>query len=791
MEDAREVGRAVAEPVRWISLAALAIPAAVSAQQPGSHIAVIEADSTILEPGTPFPFNGRSLIFEPSAGGYTIATTPLDFEEQRGARSAAYYAEAIEIPLAFPFRFFGRTYRTVYAYMHGVVMFARAEPPDPRLYPAVLTRQPPLIAALYHSAQSSPPGAGRADGLYVNALPDRVVITWYQVMPAQVEGILNTFQAILYRDGRIRVAYQDMQDPEGLVGLSTGDIAPNPAEVRLLDHERTPLSNTFYQWFRKPAFDSRAVARAFYRTYPDSFDALAIFEDFPVSHPAVSLYVPVKNDVRGIGSELFDHTAEFGSAGRLQGVLNLNNLEMLGPSPSTGMLGHEFGHRWLASVAFLDGGRRSADLVTGSHWCYYLDTRTGRTWRDVATTSFMFGNLWDELPDGTFRTGRATGWGYSPLDLYLMGLVPADSVPDFFYVADVPGQGPECSVSGTSEVRGRKKVVTIGQVIAAEGRRDPDVTRSQKQFRIGFILLVPPGRQPSIAELALLERLRLDWERDFGEYTGGRATMDARLHWEGTGPPLPRDTVRQPAAGGGAGRFRLATEPAFFLLQWSTGGPVRRSRIPRAWLVPKRAQARERDAYVSSFKYDTAVTGFAIGNGTIGLHVSSYAIQEEGSAGAAAGRDVFLVLDPRSGVVQPGLVGLGITKARMRVGECGVASTSHFLTADVDGDGFTDIGKVDERVFCLGGPRYEQHPVTWFLFRAGRWQADSNYRGRMPDRPAELPLIGLGLTPVDFMAHAIWRTYDASKWAARSASPAPPFVPAHRRRLALEERGHQ
>src|SRR6266545_764398 len=396
----------------WLSLVALAVPAAAPAQQPGArHIAVIAADSTILEPGTPFPFTRRSLVFQPSAGGYTMATGPLDFEDQKGERSSAYYAEAIEIPLPFPFRFFGREYRTAYAYMHGVVMFARAEPLDQRLYPAVLARQPPLIAALFHSAQSSPPGAGGADGLYVNALPHRVVITWYRVMPAQVEGILNSFQAILYRDGRIRVAYLDMQDPEGLVGLSTGDLAPNPVEIRLLDHEGTPLSATFYQWFRKPAYDSRAVARAFYHTYPDSFDALAIFENFPVSHPAVSLYVPVKNDVRVIGYDLFDRTAEYGSVGRLQGVLNLNSLELLGPSPSTGMLGHEFAHRWLASAGFLDDGRRSTALVTGSHWCFYVDTRTGRTWRDVPTTSFMFGSLWDELPDGRFRTGRATSLG--------------------------------------------------------------------------------------------------------------------------------------------------------------------------------------------------------------------------------------------------------------------------------------------------------------------------------------------------------------------------------------------
>jgi hypothetical protein len=788
---------------RLLALLALTAPLAVTAQQPGArHIAVIEADSTILVNGNPFPFTGRSLVFRPARAAYAVETGPLQADAERGARAeAAYGLDPAEIALPFSFPFFGRQYRRAYAYLYGAVAFERAPNPDTRVYPGVLDRHPPLVAALFHPADRHPTGGGFPDGVYVNAAsPDRVVITWYQVMAAQVEQVLNTYQVTLYRDGTIRVSYQDIQYPEGMVGLSAGPSGGRAVDVRLVDLAGRPRAGSFYEWFRSPEYDPAAVGRAFYRAHPDSFDVLAVFESFPVSHAAVAMQLPVKNDVRGIGLDLFDRTRDYGSLGRLHGLLELNTVAWVGPNEASGMLGHEFAHRWLAYVSFLDErGQRSSDLLEaprGSHWCFYLDTRTGMTWDGFPTHSFMFGSKWDDLPDGRLQTGGSTSWGYSPLDLYLMGLIPADSVPDFFYVADRPDQGQPC-VTGSNPTPGRKRTVSVRQIIAAEGPRNPDVTRSQKQFRTAFVLLVRPGSVPAREQLATLDRLRLNWGRDFPRYTGGRATMDTRLRWDST--PAPGETTDSAAPEAGAvplSGWRLRAEPRDFGLYWSGSGGTRRFAIARAWLVPKVEQARERDAYVSSFNYDTAVTAFAVGDGTIGLHVSSYAIQPEGSAGAAAGRDVFLVFDPRSGLVRPGLAELGITKERVRGLGCPGARTSHFLTADVDGDGRTDIGKIDERIYCLEtfegarptivGPRYEQSLVTWFVFRAGRWRVDATYRGRMPDRLTELPLIGLVLTPVDFVAYATWRTYDTSKWG-ESTTPTTRFVPAYRRRLAAEQ----
>ena len=79
--------------------------------------------------------------------------------------------------------------------------------------------------------------------------------------------------------------------------------------------------------------------------------------------------------------------------------------------------------------------------------------------------------------------------------------------------------------------------------------------------------------------------------------------------------------------------------------------------VPRRWVLIEDEDAIERDAYVQSTVFDAAVQAFPIGDGRTGLRVTSYAIAAEGSAQAAAGRDVFLVLDREGRAVSDGAPG--------------------------------------------------------------------------------------------------------------------------------------
>jgi hypothetical protein len=221
-------------------------------------------------------------------------------------------------------------------------------------------------------------------------------------------------------------------------------------------------------------------------------------------------------------------------------------------------------------------------------------------------------------------------------------------------------------------------------------------------------------------------------------------------------------------------RFQLIPRPRDFTLQFASDGKTKQITIPRDWLIPPEDERDEEGTYVTSFHYDKTVSSFPIGNGRTGLHFSSYEIQSEGSAQAAAGRDVFVIFDPQSSTVFRGGIDGGITKHRLRSQGCFEASVERYFLADVDGDGFTDIGMVKEELQCLQksyadvdiivGPFYKRHPVVWHVFRENEWKPEPSFSGKFPEHFLELPLIGIERNPVDFVGCTLWRTCDRTKW---------------------------
>jgi len=223
-------------------------------------------------------------------------------------------------------------------------------------------------------------------------------------------------------------------------------------------------------------------------------------------------------------------------------------------------------------------------------------------------------------------------------------------------------------------------------------------------------------------------------------------------------------------------QFKLLTRPRDFALQFVSNGKTRRMSVPRDWLVPPEEEKAEEDNYVSSFVYGTQVTSFAIGNGKVGLHVSSYKIQAEGSVQAAAGRDVFLIFDPASSGLFRGGIDRGVTKERVRSQGCFAASAEKYILADVDGDGLTDIGVVKEELQCVQGkkrqdvdemvdPFYKQDPVAWYVFRDNAWKLEPSFSGKFPEHHLELPFIGIDRSPVDYVGCTLWQTCDRTKWS--------------------------
>ena len=82
------------------------------------------------------------------------------------------------------------------------------------------------------------------------------------------------------------------------------------------------------------SLDLVATTRRFYQTHPDEFDQLVIWTDTPVISDAFAFEATVQNAITGTGLDVFDFSAEMGSAGALQSVINMDRISKYPDAPS-------------------------------------------------------------------------------------------------------------------------------------------------------------------------------------------------------------------------------------------------------------------------------------------------------------------------------------------------------------------------------------------------------------------------------------------------------------------------
>jgi hypothetical protein len=212
---------------------------------------------------------------------------------------------------------------------------------------------------------------------------------------------------------------------------------------------------------------------------------------------------------------------------------NLMHMNTLGyghnstPPGASRVVLHEFGHRWLLFVSLLENGLRGKILnPAGAHPAQYIDTRAAFKVYTDRDTSVMGGGYFTENSNGTFTTAQYAPYGYSWLDLYLMGLAAPSEVPPWFYVADSsPALGNEYYAPANQTYSGTRREVTMQQVIDGTGPRKPAYPDAQQRFRVVFVLVTEPEREPAPSELAAIQGYRATLEADFVTATNHRGAV--------------------------------------------------------------------------------------------------------------------------------------------------------------------------------------------------------------------------------------------------------------------------
>lgn len=195
-------------------------------------------------------------------------------------------------------------------------------------------------------------------------------------------------------------------------------------------------------------------------------------------------------------------------------------------------LSHEIAHQWVFYANHLDStGTSSGDWRLNKFSCTFSPTHLAN---EIANTS-MFQNTLNgssSLPSrsvmgGTLRNvdGQVVPmqlFGFSPLELYLMGLATPQEVSP---IQNYDLQGKALTP------------ITIESVIAANGPRLPAYDGTVKTIRVPMVIVVPQNEDIDDATLNSFSALIESWKARFARETGGRALIDSSLTQLETGSP--------------------------------------------------------------------------------------------------------------------------------------------------------------------------------------------------------------------------------------------------------------
>jgi hypothetical protein len=296
----------------------------------------------------------------------------------------------------------------------------------------------------------------------------------------------------------------------------------------------------------KEPLDLGYPSRAFYELYPDQYDFLVFLSAKDVSDTCEGMHSAVNSPmIPGTGVKRTD-LLEYGSAGRLLSAIGMDFRDFQTRPP----FAHEVAHHW---GIYLDKSLGFGDKFEGgyaAHWgtaSVYgqLGGFDGATLRCKTPAGAVPPGCTAEA-DGRVQyvvgrfsplSGISLEMPYAPLELYLMGLVSAEEIPQTYKIlidaAPKPLKTDPTTGDMTIDASGMKEV-SIRDIIAKEGPRQL-ATDSERSFTMAVVLLTDTPASDQM--LATASR----WAESFGGHapdapwpsfekmTGGRARMETRL----------------------------------------------------------------------------------------------------------------------------------------------------------------------------------------------------------------------------------------------------------------------
>jgi hypothetical protein len=498
------------------------------ADRDDNHIAILEDNNgELITRPNPFDLANAGVRFEPAGDGYNVTTTGAAFRGTLGR--AVTLGDDDSTPaqtLAFPFQFYGRRFTSLFINSDGNLTFEEADNASTARSLNRVASGPPRIAAFF--ADLDPSAGGR---MFVDSTAEAMTVTWCAVPGFDLPETV-TVQTVLFPTGAIEFRYGVTNLGDGIVALSPGRVdSVSAVDLNGVAAQSSGPVAIGELFAASASLDLVAAARRFYERHPDDFDQLVFWTDTDVMTDAFAFETTVRNSIEGIGIEGFDFSAELGSAGTLQSLVNMDRIskypdapaqKLFGENSALGILAHETGHRWLARLRFSNVNREISDQLLGrqlAHWSFFLDS----------DGSVMEGNEIEDLGGGTFRTA-ATTEKYSRLDQYAMGLVGPQDVPGWFLVdSPISSHDREDGAIAGVTFNGTRRNVIINDVIEALGPRVPAAAESPRLHRQAYIWVRRASAFLDQQDLARLRRIREQFGPFFSRATENRMTVRTTL----------------------------------------------------------------------------------------------------------------------------------------------------------------------------------------------------------------------------------------------------------------------
>ena len=260
----------------------------------------------------------------------------------------------------------------------------------------------------------------------------------------------------------------------------------------------------------------------------------------------------------------------------------------IGDTPVS-ILAHESGHLFLALVSVPSPTGASFPPMLGAglaHWAFPFHT----------DASVMEGNRIEDGGPGAnprYRT-TATVQRYSALDQYLMGFRDPQDVPPSFAVLNsgfANSKGPQTGVT----FNGTRLDIPIGDVVKAAGRRTPDASVAQRNFRFAFIVVVDENADISAGSanasaIAQVDGYRTAFETFYAKATDFRATISTNLRHSATLSLAPASGIA--LNGGGTASIELGA-PALKQVRFAIEAPQGIVNAPANVIIPAGASRTE------------------------------------------------------------------------------------------------------------------------------------------------------------------------------------------------------